>query len=122
MAPTDDLNSKKKNNKKKNMDTDNLIGLTDNGVLICKLESCDLFNALTSAAVLLTDPSVLTGVAVARSHPAAAPVHPKHPPAPRPSPLCRVAHSDWFPVELQALQAANEISWMMVDLRNRVPS
>ncbi len=87
-----------------------------------KLYAGVIFSALTSTGVLLTDPSVLTGVVVAGSCPAAALVHPKHSPAPRPGPLRRVTHSDWLPIELQALQAANEIMWMLVDLRSRVLS
>lgn len=61
------------------------------------------FGSLTAAGVLLADPSVLTGVVVAGSCPAAALVHPKHPPAPRPGPLRRVTRSDRLPIELQAL-------------------
>lgn len=64
--------------------------------------------ALTSAGVLLARPSVLTGVPVAGSGGAAAPVHPEHPPPPRPGPVPHVAHPDGLPVEGQALQAAEE--------------
>lgn len=64
----------------------------------------------TSAGVLLTDPVVLTGVALAGRRPAAAPVNPEHPPPPRAVPLRRPGvRSDRRPVELQAVQAAGEV-------------
>lgn len=81
--------------------------------------SVDVF---TSTGVLLTGASVLTWVLVAGSCPAAALVHPKHPSAPWPSPLRRVTKSDWLPVELQALQTADKIRCMPVDLCRRTLS
>ena len=66
--------------------------------------------SLTSVGIFLAGPSVLTGVVVAGSHRAAALIHPKHPPAPQPRPLRCITHSDRLPIELQALQATNEIS------------
>lgn len=77
---------------------------------------------LTSTAVLLADPTVLTGVVVAGSWPAAALVHPKNSPAPWTGPLCHISCSDWLPVQLQALEAPDEIEWMPLDLRRRVSS
>ena len=70
-----------------------------------------VIRALTSGGILLADPSVLAGVVVAGPRPAAAPVHPKHPPAPRARPLCGVGRNDRLAVELQAPQAADKIRW-----------
>lgn len=78
------------------------------------LEFSSILGALTSARVLLAGPSVLTGVVVAGSRRAAALIHPKRPPAPRPRPLRRVTHSDWLPIELEALKATSEITRMAV--------
>lgn len=77
------------------------------------------FWRLTPRGVLLTDTSVLARAAVAGSSPAATLVHPKHPPAPWPPPFRRVACSDWLPIELQALKAAAEIMWLLVELWRR---
>lgn len=73
------------------------------------------FSSLTSSIVFFADSSVLTGLSGAASRPAAAAVHPKHPPAPWTLPLHCIPHNDWLPVELQALQAADEIM-LLADL------
>lgn len=71
---------------------------------------------LTSSSILFADPSIVAFVVAAAACPAAAPVHPKHPSAPRPRPLLRITHCDWLFVEPQALQAANEVLLLLVDL------